>query len=91
MVGLSEEEQNSMQIPSHMRCDACHAIAHKLTTNIREDGTQTREREEMSRNVSEWINTSKVSRTRVRTNSSGASITASRTGKTGTIISTGQV
>ena len=35
MVGLSEEEQNSMQIPSHMRCDACHAIAHKLTTNIR--------------------------------------------------------
>ena len=45
MVGLSEEEQNSMQIPSHMRCDACHAIAHKLTTNIREDGTQTRERQ----------------------------------------------
>ena len=36
MVGLSEEEQNSMHIPSHMRCDACHAIAHKLTTNIRE-------------------------------------------------------
>jgi len=36
MVGLSEEEQNSMQIPPHMRCDACHAIAHKLTTNIRE-------------------------------------------------------
>ena len=35
MVGLSEEEQNSMHIPSHMRCDACHAIAHKLTTTIR--------------------------------------------------------
>ena len=35
-AGLSDEERNSMQIPSHMRCDACYAISHKIVNDIRD-------------------------------------------------------
>ena len=35
--GLSEEEQRSLQVPSHMRCDACRAISHRLVKETRKE------------------------------------------------------
>ena len=35
--GLSEEEQQSLQVPSHMRCDACRAISHRLVKETRKE------------------------------------------------------